>query len=165
MYVGSGKAHDLLMLPCGLAARDVRADFGRDFLDEVKHTRLPSVRRGLPQIPPGAAARRIVILAVLRLEDEKIGVALLRNDIAGREKQAAQIALITEQKYKDALVRIEFNRNPALRCRDMKHLSCTGAMAGDNERLAAYINSIYSELPLSAASLQGKMLYRHAWHL
>ena len=76
-----------------------------------------------------------------------------------------QIALITEQKYKDALVRIEFNRNPALRCRDMKHLSCTGAMAGDNERLAAYINSIYSELPLSAASLQGKMLYRHAWRL
>ena len=27
-----------MMLPCGLAARDVRADFGRDFLDEVKHS-------------------------------------------------------------------------------------------------------------------------------
>ena len=39
--------------------------------------------------PPGAAARRIVILAVLRLEDEKIGVVPLRDDIAGREKQAA----------------------------------------------------------------------------
>ena len=38
MYVGSNKAHDLLMLPCGLAARDVRADFGRDFLNEVKHS-------------------------------------------------------------------------------------------------------------------------------
>ena len=78
-----------------------------------------------------------------------------------------QIALITERKYKDALVRIELNRNPALLCHDMKHLSCTGAMAGDNERLAVYINSIYSELPLSAASLQGKMLYgyRHAWRL
>ena len=67
-----------------------------------------------------------------------------------------QIELITEQKYKDALVRIELNRNPALRCHDMKHLSCTAAMARDNERLAAYINSIYSELPLSAHHCKAK---------